>query len=68
MNRTADLIAALNPDVTIIRGKRASHLKVFKAGRLVGILPLRMKKEGLAENTRTAFRRAGIRLPEGKGT
>lgn len=54
-------LTALNPDITVIRGKR--HWKVIKNRRLVAILPFTPAKEGLAENTKRQFRRVGIILP-----
>jgi hypothetical protein len=48
----------LNPDVEVING--TNHWKVVKAGHLIGTLPHKLSKEGLADNTKTQFRRAGI--------
>jgi hypothetical protein len=63
MSKTTQVIGKLaedNPELEIIQG--ASHYKVKLKGMLLCILPLKLAKEGLAHNTRTRLRRAGLKV------
>ena len=64
--RYAEQLCRLNPGLCWDAGRRSSHIKIRQNGRLIGILPLRWAKEGIAANSAAQFRRNGLRLPGGK--
>jgi hypothetical protein len=49
-----------NPGLVIELGGR--HWKLKLNGRLVGILPSKLAKEGISRNLATQFRKAGVRI------
>jgi hypothetical protein len=51
-----------NPELTIGDPGSGSHYKLYVAGKLVGILPTRLAKEGLSRNLASQLRRGGVRL------
>lgn len=54
-------LARLNPGLVITEGTK--HLKLSHHGRLLCILPRRLRTEGLAHNTKTKLRNAGLTVP-----
>lgn len=56
-----DRLRELNPQLVIKSGGR--HHKLYLDGRLIGILPLKLMKEGLATNTKCQLKREGVILP-----
>ena len=58
--RLIDRLLSLNPGLTITEGKR--HWKVALRGEFIQILPYRPNREGLANNTKSEFRRRGIQF------
>lgn len=49
-----------NPQLQVEWGTR--HIKLLVNGHLIGILPLRLSKEGLAKNSVCQLRRAGLKV------
>lgn len=49
-----------NPGLVIEPGGR--HYKLKLNGKLVGILPGRLAKEGISRNLATQFRKAGVKI------
>lgn len=54
-----------NPHVRITQGRR--HFKVFAGGRLAGIIPFTLARDGLDANLRRQLSRAGISLSNVRG-
>ena len=51
-----------NPQLEVRDEPSTSHLKLYIGGRLIGVLPRKCAKEGLALNTRAQLRREGIQI------
>lgn len=51
----------LNPQLVVELG--GHHYKLYIEGQLIGILPVKLAKEGLAVNSKCQLRRAGLRVP-----
>lgn len=63
MNKTKRVIGQLrndNPQLQVEWGN--SHVKLYVRNRLIGILPMQLRTEGLARNSRTQLRRAGLKV------
>ena len=60
-DKYAERMLRLNPGLS--RKDSDGHIKLYKEGRLIGILPRRWRTEGPAANSKSQFRRAGLRLP-----
>jgi hypothetical protein len=58
--RIVDRLQEDNPQLQVTWGGR--HVKLYVRGQLVGILPLQLRTEGLAKNSVTQLRRAGLRV------
>ena len=61
----AENLCRLNPGLSYETTGR-SHIKLKQNGKIIGILPLRWAKEGIAANSAAQFRRNGLRLPGDK--
>lgn len=62
-SKTGQIINQLkqdNPKLLVVEG--GPHVKLFFRGKFVGILPNRLRTEGLAQNSRAQFRRAGMKV------
>jgi hypothetical protein len=63
MTKTEQIVKKLERDNPQLRHDRnKSHVKLYADGRLVGILPVQLRTEGLAKNTVAQLRRAGLRV------
>lgn len=64
IGRIIDRLCADNPDLEVIHpgGRTGGHYKLFLHGRLVGILPQRLAKEGLSRNFKAQYRRGGLKV------
>lgn len=64
MTKTEQLARALekaNPGLTVEPGKR--HHKIKRGGKLLGILPRKLRTEGLNHDLRTQLTGHGVTLP-----
>jgi hypothetical protein len=52
-------LQADNPDL-VVNNEGKKHIRLYLNGQLVGILPFRLRTEGLAQNTVSQLRRAGL--------
>ena len=66
MRATERILHALreaNPGLTVKEpGHGGGHYKLFMNGRLVGIIPNTLAKEGLSKNLVSQLRRGGVRI------
>lgn len=63
MTKTDQIVKRLereNPQLSHRSSK--SHVKLYVNGQLIGIIPVQLRTEGLARNTVSQLRRAGLRV------
>jgi hypothetical protein len=61
VTKTQKVVASLkrdNPGLVVSQG--GSHRKLYLDGRLIGILPVSLAKEGLSHNLVAQLRRSGL--------
>lgn len=62
LNKIITRLQTDNPDL-VVDEEGKSHIRLYLNGRLIGILPFRLRSEGLAQNTVSQLRRAGLVVP-----